>query len=186
MKCLKPLLHGRVLAARIDILPFFFLKSRRSLTRRTIHVRFSLRDIARHAPEKSNRISHSHGRDFNAMLAYDCNSQKSLKPHLHGRLLAARIDILPFFFLKSRRSLTRRTIHVRFSLRDIARHAPEKSNRISHSHGRDFNAMLAYDCNSQKSLKPHLHGRLLAARIDILPFFFLKSRRSLTRRKIHV
>ena len=26
----------------------------------------------------------------------------------------------------------------------------------------------------------------LAARIDILPFFFLKSRRSLTRRKIHV
>ena len=48
------------------------------------------------------------------------------KPHLHGRLLAARIDILPFFFLKSRRSLTRRKIHVRFSLRDIARHAPIK------------------------------------------------------------
>ena len=36
------------------------------------------------------------------------------------------------------------------------------------------------------NVKPHLHGRLLAARIDILPFFFLKSRRSLTRRKIHV
>ena len=49
-----------------------------------------------------------------------------LEPHLHGRLLAARIDILPFFFLKSRRSLTRRTIHVRFCLRDIARHAPKK------------------------------------------------------------
>ena len=49
-----------------------------------------------------------------------------LKPHLHGRLLAARIDILPFFFLKSRRSLTRRKIHVRFCLRDIARHAPNK------------------------------------------------------------
>ena len=29
------------------------------------------------------------------------------KPHLHGRVLAARIDILSFFFLKSRRSLTR-------------------------------------------------------------------------------
>ena len=50
----------------------------------------------------------------------------SIKPHLHGRLLAARIDILPFFFLKSRRSLTRRKIHVRFCLRDIARHAPQK------------------------------------------------------------
>ena len=50
----------------------------------------------------------------------------SLKPHLHGRVLAARIDILSFFFLKSRRSLTRRKIHVRFSLRDIARHAPKK------------------------------------------------------------
>ena len=48
------------------------------------------------------------------------------KPHLHGRLLAARIDILPFFFLKSRRSLTRRKIHVRFCLRDFARHAPKK------------------------------------------------------------
>ena len=33
---------------------------------------------------------------------------------------------MPFFFLKSRRSLTRRNIHVRFILRDIARHAPKK------------------------------------------------------------
>ena len=49
-----------------------------------------------------------------------------LKPHLHGRVLAAIIDILPFFFLKSRRSLTRRKIHVRFCLCDIARHAPQK------------------------------------------------------------
>ena len=49
-----------------------------------------------------------------------------LKPHLHGRLLAARIDILPFFFLKSRRSLTRRKIQVWFCLRDIARHAHRK------------------------------------------------------------
>ena len=49
-----------------------------------------------------------------------------LSLHLHGRLLAARIDILPFFFLKSRRSLTRRKIRVRFSLRDIARHASKK------------------------------------------------------------
>ena len=47
-------------------------------------------------------------------------------PHSHGRVLGARIDILPFFFLKSRRSLTRRKIHVRFSLRDIVRHAPKK------------------------------------------------------------
>ena len=52
--------------------------------------------------------------------------QDNIKPHLHGRLLAARIDILPFFFLKSRRSLTRRKIHVRFRLCDIARHAPQK------------------------------------------------------------
>ena len=50
----------------------------------------------------------------------------TLKPHLHGRLLAARIDILPFFFLKLRTSLTRRKMHVRFCLRDIARHAPKK------------------------------------------------------------
>ena len=49
-----------------------------------------------------------------------------VKPHLHGRVLAARIDILPFFFLKSPRSLTRRKTHVRFCLRDIARHAPQK------------------------------------------------------------
>ena len=28
--------------------------------------------------KKSNRSSHSNGRGFNAMLAYDCNSQKSL------------------------------------------------------------------------------------------------------------
>ena len=49
-----------------------------------------------------------------------------IKPHLHGRVLAGRIDILPFFFLKSRRSLTRHKIHVRFCLRDIARHAPQK------------------------------------------------------------
>ena len=48
-----------------------------------------------------------------------------LKPHLHGRVLAARIDILPFFFFKSRWSLTRRKIHVRFCPRDIARHAPK-------------------------------------------------------------
>ena len=54
------------------------------------------------------------------------NTIKQIKPHLHGRVLAARIDILPFFFLKSRRSLTRRKIHVRFCLRDIARHAPKK------------------------------------------------------------
>ena len=47
-------------------------------------------------------------------------------PHLHGRLLATRINILPFFFLKSRRSLTRRKIQVWFCLRDIARHAPKK------------------------------------------------------------
>ena len=51
-----------------------------------------------------------------------------LQLHLHGRVLAARIDILPFLFLKSRRSLTRRKIHMRFCLRDIARHAPKTIN----------------------------------------------------------
>ena len=54
------------------------------------------------------------------------NTKNTIKPHLHGRVLAARIDILPFFFLKSRRSLTRRKIHLRFCLCDIARHAPQK------------------------------------------------------------
>ena len=51
---------------------------------------------------------------------------KALKLQLHGRRLPVRIDILPFFFLKSRRSLTWRKIHVKFRLRDIARHAPKK------------------------------------------------------------
>ena len=45
---------------------------------------------------------------------------------VHKRRPIARIDILPFFFFKLRRSLTRRKIHVRFSVRDIARHAPQK------------------------------------------------------------
>ena len=94
-----------------------------------------------------------------------------IKPHLHGRLLAARIDILPFFFLKSRRSLTRRKIHVKFCLRDIARHAPKKSNRSSHSHRRDFNAMLAYGCNPQKSL----------TRGDCVPVILAKSSRRKSR-----
>ena len=94
-----------------------------------------------------------------------------LKPHFHGRLLAARIDILPFFFLKSRRSLTRRKIHAWFCLRDIARHATEKSNRSSHSHGRDFNAALAFDCNSLKSL----------TRWDCVPVILAKSSRRKSR-----
>ena len=50
----------------------------------------------------------------------------TFKLHLHGRLLAARIDILLFFFLKSCGTLTWRKIHVRLSLRDIARRAPQK------------------------------------------------------------
>ena len=48
------------------------------------------------------------------------------KLHLHGRVLAARIDILPFCFLKSHWSSTRRKIYVRFNLRNIAKHAPQK------------------------------------------------------------
>ena len=49
------------------------------------------------------------------------------------------------------------------------------------------NSFQGCDISGDKiAFKPHLHGRLLAARIDILPFFFLKSRRSLTRHKIHV
>ena len=73
---------------------------------------------------------HLHGRLFcNAIRRFFTRenlSRVAVKLHLHGRLLAARIDSLPFFFLKSRRSLTRRKIHVRFCLRDIARHAPKK------------------------------------------------------------
>ena len=73
---------------------------------------------------------HLHGRLFcNAIRRFFMRenlSCKAVKPHLPGRLLAAIIDILPFFFLKSRRSLTRRKIHVWFCLRDIARHAPRK------------------------------------------------------------
>ena len=67
--CFKRYLHGRVLAARTDILLFFFLKSRRSFTRRKIHVR-SLSTLPDTPPKKANRSSHSHGRDFNATLAY--------------------------------------------------------------------------------------------------------------------
>ena len=62
-------------------------------------------------------------------------AKKSWKLYLHGRLLAARICILLFFFLKSQRSLTRRKIHEKFCLSDIARHAPQNLNRSSHSHG---------------------------------------------------
>ena len=91
----------------------------------------------------------------------------TLKLHLHGRLLSARIDILPFFFLKSRRSLTRRKIHERFCLRGIATHTQKKSNRSSHSHGRDFNATLAYDCNSQKSLTSRIYtGNFFATEFE--------------------
>ena len=42
-------------------------------------------------PEKSNRSSHSHGRDFNAALAFDCNSLKSL----------TRWDCVPVILAKS-------------------------------------------------------------------------------------
>ena len=104
------------------------------------------------------------------------------KLHLHARLKAVRIDILPFFFLKSRRSFTWHKIHVRFSLCHITRHAPKKSNHSSHSHGRDFNVMLVYNCNSQKSLM----------RWDCVPVILARSSRrksshrtgSLTRCKI--
>ena len=53
-----------------------------------------------------------------------------LKQNLQGRLLAARINILPFFFLKWRRSLTQRKIHARFRQLNIARHA-QKKNQIA-------------------------------------------------------
>ena len=95
-----------------------------------------------------------------------------VKPHLHGRLLAARIDILPFFFLKSRRSLTRHKIYLRFSLRDIARHAPKKiKSQQSLTRKRDFTAMLAYDYNSQQSL----------TRWDCVPVILAKSSRRKSR-----
>ena len=44
-------------------------------------------------PEKSNRSSHLHGRDFNAALAFDCNSLKSL----------TRWDCAPLILAKSSR-----------------------------------------------------------------------------------
>ena len=56
------------------------------------------------------------------------------KLHLHGRLLSARIEILPFFFFKSRKSLTRRKIHERFCLRSIATHAPKKNQTAAVIH----------------------------------------------------
>ena len=59
--------------------------------------------------------------------AKSCPCECSLKPHLHGRLLAARIDILPFFFLKSRRSLARRKIYARFCLRQYRQTRPQKN-----------------------------------------------------------
>ena len=48
-------------------------------------------------PEKSNRSSHSHGRDFNAALAFDCNSLKSL----------TRWDCVPVILAKSSRRKSR-------------------------------------------------------------------------------
>ena len=80
--------------------------------------------------------------------------EESRKLHSHGRLIAARIDVLSFFFLKLRRSLSRRKARMRFCLRDIAQTRPSKKkwNRNIYSHGWDFNAMLAYNCNSHKSL----------------------------------
>ena len=44
-------------------------------------------------PKKSSRSSYSHGRDFDATLAYDCNSQKSL----------TRRDYVPVILAKSSR-----------------------------------------------------------------------------------
>ena len=48
-------------------------------------------------PKKSNCSSHPHGKDFNAMLAYDCNSQKSLTLR----------DCVPVILAKSRRRKNR-------------------------------------------------------------------------------
>ena len=62
-------------------------------------------------PEKSNRSSHSHGRDFNAALAFDCNSLKSrtrwdcVQPHLHGRLFC---NAIRRFFM--RENLSRKAV----------------------------------------------------------------------------
>ena len=88
------------------------------------------RNYNRHRKSQVLLKPHLHGRLLAARIDilpfFFLKSRRSLKPHLHGRLLAARIDIVPFFFLKSRRSLTRRKIHVWFCLRDIARHAPRK------------------------------------------------------------
>ena len=50
------------------------------------------------------------------------------------RLLADRIDILPFFFLKSRESFTQRKIVVKFCLKDIAvRLQKHQSAAVTHT-----------------------------------------------------
>ena len=82
------------------------------------------------------------------------SSNISLKPHLHGRHLAARIDILSFFFLKSRRSLTRRKIHARYSLRDIARHAPKKNQIAAVTHTGGILTRCSHTIATRRS---HLH-----------------------------
>ena len=75
-----------------------------------------------------------------------------VKLHLLRWLFAARIDILPFFFLKSHSHLHGARFKWDFVGAISPDPPPKTLNRSSHSHGRDFNAILAYDCNSQKSL----------------------------------
>ena len=59
---------------------------------------FCLSDIAQTTPtEKSNRSSHSHGRDFTAAFAFDCNLLKSL----------TRWDCVPVILAKSSRRKSR-------------------------------------------------------------------------------
>ena len=70
-----------------------------------------------------------------------------VKLHLHGRLLAARIDILPFLTYTARDSCKILVCAI------SPDKPPKKSNCSSHHlHRRDFNTMLAYNCNLQKSL----------------------------------
>ena len=103
--------------------------------------------------ERSGRPSTStddpHIDEINTLVR--ANRRLIVKPHLHGRLLAAKSTFCLFSF-------SNRVGHLhgaRFKCDFVCAISPdtptEKSNRSSHSHGRDFNAALAYHCNSQKS-----------------------------------
>ena len=90
---------------------------------------------------------------------------------LAARLLAARIDICLFSFSNRVGHLHGARFTCDFVCAISPDTPPEKSNRSSHSHGRDFNAALAFDCKSLKSL----------TRWDCVPVILAKSCRRKSR-----